>query len=68
MLFFVEGKIEKAYYGLETASKYFEHRTIVEAESEYEAEQKYHAYWENKCDQYNTNYVVVRTTINEGIR
>lgn len=67
MLFFVEGKIEKISYGLEYAPEFIKHRTVVKAETVFEAEQKYRAYWEDKSDPYCVNYAVVRLKVNEGI-
>lgn len=45
----------------------FPHLTIVIADTETQAEEKYRAYWDAKTDEYSVYYGVEDLTLNEAI-
>lgn len=65
MIWLANAKISKTLYMGE--EEIFPHLTIVIADTETQAEEKYRAYWDAKTDEYSVYYGVEDLTLNEAI-
>ena len=66
MFWFVEGEISERRY-MADKDRHVTHRTLVQAETEREAETKYREYWEKKTDEYSVYYSVLDVCVSETI-